>query len=69
MVIKYLIIIFVILLLTTKKVFAYVGPGLGIGALALTIAIFIVLFICFVAIVYYPIKKIILKFKSKKNLD
>ena len=69
MLIKYILIIFVILLLTTKKVFAYIGPGVGIGALALTIIIFIILLFCVIAFIYYPIKKIIRKIKSNKKID
>lgn len=36
---------------------AYVGPGLGLGALAVIIGILLSIFIAVLAIVWYPIKR------------
>lgn len=36
---------------------AYVGPGLGLGALAVIIGILLSVFIAVLAIVWYPIKR------------
>ena len=46
--------------------FAYIGPGLALGTIVLTFGIVIVLLLAILAILYYPIKKMIKNNKLKK---
>ncbi len=43
---------------------AYIGPGLGAGALSLILGIIFTVFLAVFGIVYYPIKKLVLKIKK-----
>ncbi|MEM1411549.1 MAG: hypothetical protein AAGH19_04250 [Pseudomonadota bacterium] len=45
------------LLLLTTSAQAYVGPGLGLGALAVIIGIVVSILIALFAIVWYPLKR------------
>ena len=45
---------------------AYIGPGLGMGALASVLGILAGLIMLLIGVVWYPIKKLILRLKSKK---
>lgn len=49
------------------KIFAYIGPGLGGGALAAIIGVIISFFLALFAILWYPFKKMIARFKKKKD--
>ena len=42
---------------------AYIGPGLGAGAIGAIIGVFVSVFVAIFAVVYYPIKRL---FKRKK---
>tara|TARA_B100000767_G_C19444150_1_gene401251 strand:- start:46 stop:261 length:216 start_codon:yes stop_codon:yes gene_type:complete len=56
------------LFLTYEEVlFAYIGPGLALGTIVVSIGLVLILIFLVVAILYYPIKKIILKFKQSKK--
>ena len=46
---------------------AYVGPGLGLGALGVILGIFTSIFLAIIGIVWYPIKRLIRKFRKKKQ--
>ena len=46
--------------------FAYIGPGLALGTIVLTFGIVIVLLLAILAILYYPIKKMIKNNKLRK---
>ena len=46
--------------------YSYIGPGLALGSAVLTIGLILVFIFLIVAIIYYPIKKLILKYKKKK---
>ena len=46
--------------------FAYIGPGLALGTIILTFGIVIVLLLAILAIMYYPIKKMIKNNKLRK---
>lgn len=49
--------------------FLYLGPGIGGGMVALIVAFLVSLFTFIVAIVWYPIKKIIGLFRKKAQDD
>ena len=46
--------------------FAYIGPGLALGTIILTVGVVAVLLLAILAILYYPIKKVIKNIKLKK---
>ena len=46
---------------------AYVGPGLGLGALGVLLGIFTSIFLAIIGIFWYPIKRLIQKFRKKKS--
>lgn len=47
----------------------YIGPGMDGGALSVIIGILISFFMALFAIVWYPIKRLIKKFKRKSSND
>jgi hypothetical protein len=51
--------------------YAYVGPGLGLGALGVILGILLSIFLAIVGIFWYPIKRLITKFRKapQKNTD
>jgi len=46
--------------------YAYLGPGLALGTVVLTIGLVAVFLLALIAILYYPIKKMIKNIKLKK---
>lgn len=59
--------LFVPLCLLAMPAAAYVGPGLGSGAIAAVLGILAGIFMLVVAIVWYPIKRLIKKKRSKEQ--
>jgi len=55
------------MLFISLVVFTYIGPGLGGGFIAAILGIIISFFLALFAILWYPVKKIITKFKKKKE--
>lgn len=51
------IISLVLFLLIVPQAHAYVGPGLGLGALAVILGIVVSILIALIAIVWYPLKR------------
>jgi len=47
----------------------YIGPGMDGGALSVIIGILISFFMALFAIIWYPIKRLIKKFKGKSSID
>lgn len=45
---------------------AYVGPGMGVGVLATILGIVVGLLMLIGGIVWYPVKRLIRRFRSKK---
>ena len=54
----------VIFIKTTAN--AYIGPGMGLGAIMTILGIIGAIILSIVAIIYYPIKRLIIKIKNKK---
>ena len=46
---------------------AYIGPGMGVGAILGILAVLVVILLTFIAIIFYPIKNFIKKITSKKK--
>ena len=47
-----------------REAFAYIGPGAGIGAIGAVIAIIVAVFLAILAFIWYPIKRLLAKFKK-----
>jgi len=46
---------------------AYIGPGLALGTVVISIALVFLLVFLIVAILYYPVKRLIVKYKNKNK--
>lgn len=49
------------------SVFAYIGPGLGAGAIATALGLIGSFFLAIFALLFYPIKRLIKKFRNKRS--
>ena len=56
---------FLIILSFPLHSYGYVGPGLGLGALGVIFGVLFSVFLAFVGIFWYPIKRIIKKFRKE----
>ena len=66
--------LFLIILMTISQPFpvhAYVGPGLGLGALGLILGVIASIILAIIGILWYPSKRIIRKLRKTKpkNID
>ena len=52
---------------TAKPVYAYIGPGLGVGTITVVLGFFISILLALLGFIWYPIKRIIEKFKHGKH--
>ena len=64
---KLFILIFISVIFFIENAFAYIGPGMGGGILAATIGIVVAILATFFALLWFPIKRMIGKFKKKKD--
>jgi len=49
------------------SVLGYIGPGLGGGVITAVLGFFTSIFLALFAIIWYPVKRLIKKFKGKKT--
>ena len=54
------------LILTPLPLYAYIGPGMGGGVIAIVIGFFAAIFLALWGILYYPIKRALKRRKDKK---
>lgn len=54
-------------LLLPVPALAYIGPGMGAGAIAVVLGVIGSVFLAIVAVVWYPAKRLMKSFKSAKN--
>lgn len=66
MIVSNFFIFLAIFIVFPQVVYAYIGPGLALGTIVLTLGIVIVLLLAILAILYYPIKKMIKNNKLRK---
>ena len=64
----YFLIIFFGVIFINTKANAYIGPGMGLGAIITILGIIGAVILSIVAIIYYPIKRLIIKIKNKKKI-
>ncbi len=57
------------MLLFPLPAYAYVGPGLGLGALGAVMGVIFSVFLAIFAIFWYPIKRIIRKIRGEKQTE
>jgi len=57
---------FVFCLIATKS-FAYLGPGVGGGAIAATIGVIVAIFAALFGLIWFPVKRLLKKRKEKKD--
>tara|TARA_X000001036_G_scaffold241765_1_gene225574 strand:+ start:2597 stop:2812 length:216 start_codon:yes stop_codon:yes gene_type:complete len=63
---KNLFYFFLLAFLTIEEpLLAYIGPGLALGTILISLALVLVLIFVIIAILYYPIKKVLTKYKNK----
>jgi hypothetical protein len=60
-----LIIFLVGLLLYTENAVAYVGPGLGLGAIGALIGIVVTVILAVLGLLWYPVKRLYFRMRSK----
>ena len=60
------IITLLILILIPNYALAYIGPGLGLGLVAAIVGLIFSILLFFIAIIWFPLKKILKKNKRNK---
>jgi hypothetical protein len=63
---KILHIFLLLLCVFSSPAYAYIGPGLGAGALATILGVLLAIVMLVVGIVWYPLKRLIRSLKSKE---
>lgn len=66
---KLKIFLLVPMLFATLPAHAYIGPGAGAGTIAVVLGILASIVMAFVAIIWYPFKRLIKKRKAIKEVD
>ncbi len=64
-----LILYSLILTVTPEYAFAYIGPGAGLSAIGTVLALIGVILLAVLGFIWYPLKRFILKIKSKKGIQ
>ena len=55
-------------LLISHDAFAYIGPGLALSTILVTLGIVVSLLLGLFSVIYYPLKRLLKKIKSKKKI-
>ncbi|MFT5663610.1 MAG: preprotein translocase subunit SecF [Gammaproteobacteria bacterium] len=58
-----------LIMLFTTTAHAYIGPGASAGTIAVVLGIIASIFLAIVAIVWYPLKRLIKRCKSAKQAE
>lgn len=66
---KRLTLISVLLLIYSAEASAYVGPGLGAGALAAIVGVFMSILMAIIGVFWYPLKRLFKKEKKEEMLS
>jgi len=61
--------IFFLLMLSPNFAYAYLGPGMGIGAIIAFFGIIVSVILAIFGIIYYPIKRFIKYIRKKKEKE
>ena len=57
-----------VLYIVTMPTHAYIGPGMGAGALAVALGVLGSIFLALFAVIYYPVKRMLKQRKTKNEL-
>ncbi len=57
----------VLCIILIQPAYAYVGPGLGAGTIGMVLGLIGSFFLALFAVIYYPIKRALKKWKAKQN--
>ena len=57
----------VLLIASSGQAFAYVGPGLGLGAIATVLGFIAAVLLAIVGVIWYPFKRLIRRFKAPQH--
>lgn len=60
-------VLFLIVAFFPVAVYAYVGPGLGLGVIGTVLGVLVSIFLALLAIFWYPLKRIFGKGQKKKE--
>ena len=63
---KFILTIFLLFFFTNPS-FSYLGPGVGVGIIAATLGVIIAILAAIFGLIWFPIKKMLIKKKSNKN--
>ena len=55
----------IIFCLITTSSFAYIGPGVGLGAIAATVVVIVAILAALFGLIWFPVKKLLKKRKEK----
>ena len=53
----------------TTPAYAYLGPGMGAGTIAVTLGIIGSIFLALFAVIYYPFKRMLKRRKAREDLE
>lgn len=59
--------IIILIAITNSSAYAYIGPGMGGGIIAVVFGIIIAIFAALLGVLYYPIKRFLKKGKQKRK--
>ena len=59
----------VFFMLFSSSAAAYIGPGIGTGTIGVVLGILASIFLAFLAILWYPFKRLLKKYKSKTTVE
>lgn len=60
-------ILLVVTLFTPLSAYAYIGPGMGLGMIGVILGAVLSLFLAILAILWYPFKRLLKRFKLRKS--
>jgi len=66
---RIMLVVLGLLLLTAGSAHAYVGPGLGVGAIGAIIGVILTVLFAIFGIFYYPIKRLIKNYRNKDKVS
>ena len=53
--------------LLIDNAYAYIGPGLGLGAIGAFVGIIVAVFLAVVGVIWYPLKRMVRKLKAARS--
>lgn len=59
--------ILLLIIFISKYSYAYLGPGIGGGVVAATLALLVAIFAALFAIIWFPLKRLIIKIKENNK--